>query len=348
MITAQEQDHAVTPIRPAPARSRSEFYVAGWVLLAFGALTYLAALAFAPAELSATLFPGAKETASLSNDSRPLAQIVADAEAAQRALADDVDSIRDDIANIRQQVAILSTNDRTLDGRIDAVELTQGGGEASPQAASVTLRKDAPAAVEGTVIEPTRKVAELEATDEAVPSTEAMLRELSASDEDDGAAAAAAAKKALAKKTAEQEAARQKVTAEKSTETTATDKKLTDKKTAEKKAADKKVAAAKVATGTNEAWDANTAPVAEKKAFGLELAQSTSPEALRVNWDIISGRHVELLKGLSPRAVASSSGDNYRLLAGPFTSAKKATQVCAKLQAEGVSCKAAAFTGEKL
>jgi hypothetical protein len=90
-------------------------------------------------------------------------------------------------------------------------------------------------------------------------------------------------------------------------------------------------------------------PKAEKKKFGLELAISTSPEALQLNWDLLSERHGALLKGLSARA-QPSPGDpsSYRLVAGPFTSAQQAQSLCAKLKKQNVACQVTGFGGDSL
>jgi hypothetical protein len=90
---------------------------------------------------------------------------------------------------------------------------------------------------------------------------------------------------------------------------------------------------------------------AEKKVFGLELAQSTSPDALQVSWDLLNEAQKPLVKGLSARVAPigdQSAPDGYRLLAGPFKTAQQAAALCARLQAAGVSCSPAEFKGQKL
>jgi SPOR domain len=82
------------------------------------------------------------------------------------------------------------------------------------------------------------------------------------------------------------------------------------------------------------------------RAFGLELAISTSPEALRLNWELLNEQHGAVLAGLSPRS--APKGKNLHLLAGPFDTAAKAAGACKKLEARGLSCTVAPFSGSAL
>jgi SPOR domain len=87
-------------------------------------------------------------------------------------------------------------------------------------------------------------------------------------------------------------------------------------------------------------------PAKPAKAMGIELAMSTSPEALRLSWELLNEQHGGDLAGLQPKSAAS--GDNYRLLAGPFASPELANAACAKLAKRGLSCKPAPFVGSAL
>jgi SPOR domain len=82
------------------------------------------------------------------------------------------------------------------------------------------------------------------------------------------------------------------------------------------------------------------------RAFGLELAISTSPEALRLNWELLNEQHGSVLAGLTPRS--SPRGKNLHLLAGPFDTAAKAASACKKLEARNLSCTVAPFSGSAL
>ncbi len=117
-----------------------------------------------------------------------------------------------------------------------------------------------------------------------------------------------------------------------------------------KKKAEESLAEAGAETGDQLA-DASVepAPKAEKRKFGLELAVSTSPEALQLNWDLLNERHGEVLKGLSARAQANPNDpSSYRLVTGPFTSAQQAQSVCAKLKKQNVTCQVTGFGGDNL
>lgn len=109
--------------------------------------------------------------------------------------------------------------------------------------------------------------------------------------------------------------------------------------------------AAKPTTSAGDETASVTPPAApekkKEKKYGLELAQSASTEALRLNWDLLTERHSALLKGLSARA-ATAGADDYRLVAGPFSSAEAAQAACAKLKAADISCKPTGFGGAPL
>lgn len=119
---------------------------------------------------------------------------------------------------------------------------------------------------------------------------------------------------------------------------------------AEKKKAEERLAEEGAETGDQLAdASAEPAPKAEKRKFGLELAVSTSPEALQLNWDLLNERHGEVLKGLSARAQPNPNDpSSYRLVTGPFTSAQQAQSVCAKLKKQNVTCQVTGFGGDNL
>ncbi len=87
-------------------------------------------------------------------------------------------------------------------------------------------------------------------------------------------------------------------------------------------------------------------PAAATKPFGVELAMSTSPEALRLSWELLNEQHGPALQGLTARS--APSGENFRLLAGPFANVQQANAACAKLKQQGLACKATAFVGSAL
>ena len=92
---------------------------------------------------------------------------------------------------------------------------------------------------------------------------------------------------------------------------------------------------------------ASAAPDAKPaKPYGIELAMSTSPDALKQIWQLFKEQHAGMLNGLSPRSVVS--GSNVKLVAGPFPSQAAAAAQCAKLRKEGMSCSPAPLGGTPL
>lgn len=92
--------------------------------------------------------------------------------------------------------------------------------------------------------------------------------------------------------------------------------------------------------------DAKPASAAPARPYAIDLAMSTSPDALRQIWQLFKEQHGELLTGLSPRSVAA--GGNVRLVAGPFPSQAAAAAHCAKMRKQGVSCSPTPLAGTPL
>lgn len=91
---------------------------------------------------------------------------------------------------------------------------------------------------------------------------------------------------------------------------------------------------------------AETKPAAVSKPYAVDLAMSTSTDALRQIWQLFKDQHGDLLAGLTPRSVPS--GSNVRLLAGPFPSQAAAAAQCAKMRKDGVACTPAPMAGTPL
>ncbi len=106
-----------------------------------------------------------------------------------------------------------------------------------------------------------------------------------------------------------------------------------------------KAPAKKTAKVAAAAADAKPA-AAPGKPYGIELAMSTSPDALKQIWQLFKEQHAGMLNGLSPRSVVS--GSNVKLVAGPFPSQAAAAAQCAKLRKEGMSCSPAPLGGTPL
>lgn len=85
---------------------------------------------------------------------------------------------------------------------------------------------------------------------------------------------------------------------------------------------------------------------AASKPYAVNLAVSTSPEALRQIWQLFKDQHGTLLDGITPRA--QTVGTDVRLLAGQFPNQAAAAKFCAKLIKEGMSCAPTPFGGKPL
>jgi len=91
---------------------------------------------------------------------------------------------------------------------------------------------------------------------------------------------------------------------------------------------------------------ASATPDAKPRPYAVDLAVSTSTDALRQIWQLFQEQHAGVLAGLTPRA--AQSGPNVRLLAGPFTSQAAAAAQCAKMRKEGVTCQPTPLAGTPL
>ncbi len=103
--------------------------------------------------------------------------------------------------------------------------------------------------------------------------------------------------------------------------------------------------ATKLASVAPVAKDAVKAPPANKP-YAVNLAVSTSPDALRQIWQLFQDQHGDLLSGLKPHS--ATSGDNVRLLAGPFANQAAAATYCTKLVKAGMACTPTPMTGTPL
>ncbi|MEL6374987.1 MAG: hypothetical protein AAFR04_13590 [Pseudomonadota bacterium] len=82
---------------------------------------------------------------------------------------------------------------------------------------------------------------------------------------------------------------------------------------------------------------------------GIEVASGPNREAVRLSWALLSERYGRIFGPLRPRVVQGAPGQRaYRLIAGPLRSQAQSIRVCAMLQARGVSCRPAGFTGQAL
>lgn len=94
-------------------------------------------------------------------------------------------------------------------------------------------------------------------------------------------------------------------------------------------------------------------PAVVKRAtrpIGVRIASGPSVDSLRLSWAALTDRHGQPLKQLQPRYVTGigATGLTYDLIAGPFETSDEASQVCARLHANGARCALGEFTGNAL
>lgn len=84
--------------------------------------------------------------------------------------------------------------------------------------------------------------------------------------------------------------------------------------------------------------------------IGVRLATGPSVDSLRLSWTALADRHGPTLRQLQPRYVTGigATGLTYDLIAGPFATQAEATEVCARLHANGARCALGEFTGNAL
>lgn len=91
-------------------------------------------------------------------------------------------------------------------------------------------------------------------------------------------------------------------------------------------------------------------PAPAQKPVGLKLANSTSVDALRLTWGLITERNGNALRSLKPRYTSGGNpaAPSYDLIAGPVKNALEAKRLCKVLAANGVSCSVGNFDGNAL
>lgn len=274
---------------PPPRRRGSVIYLLLWLILAAGAIVYLAALVLAPTQLVA-VFGTPKPAATEAN-----AMAEADAPSTA-ALETEIAALKDQLDQVQGEMRTVVATNQSLTERLETIENASIQVQNGDAAVSVSQKK---------------KQQQADTDDSGI--TGVVIGADGAGSED--VAETEAPAKSDKKKKAEERLAE---------ETSETGDQLADAST-------------------------EAAPKAEKRKFGLELAQSTSPEALQLNWDLLNERHGEVLKGLSARAQPNPNDpSSYRLVTGPFTSAQQAQSVCAKLKKQNVACQVTGFGGDNL
>ena len=86
------------------------------------------------------------------------------------------------------------------------------------------------------------------------------------------------------------------------------------------------------------------------RPIGVRIATGPSVDSLRLSWNALADRHGAPLRRLQPRYVTGigATGLTYDLIAGPFNTANEASEVCARLHANGARCALGEFTGNAL
>lgn len=95
---------------------------------------------------------------------------------------------------------------------------------------------------------------------------------------------------------------------------------------------------------------APTAPAAQGRTYGVQIATGPSVDSLRLSWTLLSERHGQSLGRLQPRYTmgANENGVAYDLMAGPFASPEEAQRVCQELSAKSTPCVATQYRGDAL
>ncbi|MEZ5774106.1 MAG: hypothetical protein R3D33_05195 [Hyphomicrobiaceae bacterium] len=308
---------------------RSALYLAFWVLLGAGAATYIAALAFAPDTVRSAFTGESREQKAIAELTRAIAAL-------EHRIADvggDLDAVKEDLAELAAAGHGLDQRLSALDGG-GAQASAEGGDAATAGAsddaggeglstASITVPEDEAAASDADGDEAAAEVPLAKPAKEAVRKAGKAVAALKGSDAEAIEAVTDAADVAV------------------SSEDLLSTVDLTGESG---KSAD--AAAEAEPSGS---WGSSVAEAPKRQTFGLELAMSTSPEALRLNWDLLSERHRDILGGLSARAQTSPEDpDSYHLVAGPFRSAEDAISACSELQQQSVSCRLTSFSGTQL
>jgi hypothetical protein len=283
MSNPGEPDMSLTSRR----RGGGTFYLLLWLILAAGAVIYLAALALAPNAFMA-FFGSPKSAMTEANE------VAAVEVSPTAALESEIAGLKDQLQQVEGEVRTLVATNQSLTERLETIEN-----------ASIQVPESDSSAV-----------AVSQKSNASQPSSEDL-----------GITGIVVGADNLAEDAGRSEP-----------ETTASTKKpksaarMSDEGSTDKQAGAAEPAAAKA-----------------KQRFGLELFVSNSPEALQLQWDVLSERHGGLLKGLSARTqTLPSDPSNFRLVAGPFTSAQQAQSLCAKLKKQNVPCQVTGFGGDNI
>lgn len=109
-----------------------------------------------------------------------------------------------------------------------------------------------------------------------------------------------------------------------------------------------RVAPEKLTPGSETAKRSRLAPIT---VFGLDLGAYESIEVLKRRWQLVEGRHQDILGDLVPKRITEFSADGrvaHRLIAAPLETAVEVARRCASLRARFVPCRQTLGAGEPL
>ena len=81
--------------------------------------------------------------------------------------------------------------------------------------------------------------------------------------------------------------------------------------------------------------------------FGIELGTVEKQDGIRPMWRNLLTNHAALVAGLQARRIIAPN-KQWRLIAGPFSSAAEALQACALFKKANMPCEATVFAGDAL
>jgi len=98
------------------------------------------------------------------------------------------------------------------------------------------------------------------------------------------------------------------------------------------------------------ATEAASEEAPRKPEIGVDLGGAANLDVLNARWVAVKANFGPMLSGLYARAAERhrANGSDYRLIAGPLPTNAAAVQLCAKLVAVRVTCRAVKFDGERL
>lgn len=96
---------------------------------------------------------------------------------------------------------------------------------------------------------------------------------------------------------------------------------------------------------------AHRSQLAPEVRFGLDLGAYESIAVMKDRWNMIEGRHRDILDGLKPQRVTEYGADGrsaHRLVAGPVMDPLRVAELCAALRSRAVPCRRTISAGEPL